>query len=197
MKKRPKFTNDELFYDPNMDEEDENWINEQRKTCKKIVTPVKGTNQLKSILKSTSDKSSNKTEEISNSTESKVMYLNAHTDAVLNCPCCMTTLCMDCQRHEKYQTQYRAMFVSSCKINDEEQLKYPKEEFDSTALNMKKFKKKKISKEESTSQVEPCQALKEYDIFRPVTCQICNTEVGVYEEKEELYHFFNVIASHS
>jgi hypothetical protein len=62
---------------------------------------------------------------------------------------------------------------------------------------MKKFKKKKISKEESTSQVEPSQALKEYDIFRPVTCQICNTEVGVYEEKEELYHFFNVIASHS
>jgi hypothetical protein len=196
MKKRPKFTNDELFYDPNMDEEDENWINEQRKTCKKIVTPVKASN-LKSILKSTSDRSSNKTEEIPDSTESKVMYLNAHTDAVLNCPCCMTTLCMDCQRHEKYQTQYRAMFVSSCKINEEEQLKYPKEEFDSMALNMKKFKKKKISKEESKSQIEPNQVLKEYDIFRPVMCQICNTEVGVYEEKGELYHFFNVIASHS
>ena len=31
-KKRQKFTNDELFYDPNMDEQDEIWMNKQRKT---------------------------------------------------------------------------------------------------------------------------------------------------------------------
>merc|ERR1712072_1101848 len=24
------------------------------------------------------------------------------TDAILNCPCCFTTLCLDCQRHERY-----------------------------------------------------------------------------------------------
>ena len=38
------------------------------------------------------------------------------TDAVLNCPCCFVVLCIDCQRHEKYTDQYRAMFVSNCKM---------------------------------------------------------------------------------
>jgi len=33
------------------------------------------------------------------------------SDAVLSCPCCFHILCMDCQRHEKYSNQYRAMFV--------------------------------------------------------------------------------------
>lgn len=176
-----------------MDEEDENWMNKQRKTCKKILTPVKQQAQLNSILKSTSAQSSVKIEENSNTKESKITYVNAHTDAILNCPCCMTTLCMDCQRHEKYRTQYRAMFVSNCKINEEEQLKYPKEEFDSMALNSKKFKKNKLKclKEETD------QAAKDFDIFKPVMCNICCAEVGVYEVKEEIYHFFNVITSHS
>ena len=31
-KKKPQFTNDDLFYDPEMDDEDQNWINKQRKT---------------------------------------------------------------------------------------------------------------------------------------------------------------------
>uniref|UniRef100_A0A2K6CF62 E2F associated phosphoprotein n=1 Tax=Macaca nemestrina TaxID=9545 RepID=A0A2K6CF62_MACNE len=47
-----------------------------------------------------------------------------NSDAVLNCPACMTTLCLDCQRHESYKTQYRAMFVMNCSINKEEVLRY-------------------------------------------------------------------------
>ena len=31
-KKKKKFTNEELFYDPEMDDADENWVNKQRKT---------------------------------------------------------------------------------------------------------------------------------------------------------------------
>jgi hypothetical protein len=30
--KKQKFTNDELFYDPNKDDQDENWVNKQRET---------------------------------------------------------------------------------------------------------------------------------------------------------------------
>ena len=29
------------------------------------------------------------------------------SDAVLNCPACFTVVCLDCQRHELYKTQYR------------------------------------------------------------------------------------------
>jgi hypothetical protein len=31
-KKKQKFTNDELFYDPIKDDQDENWVNKQRET---------------------------------------------------------------------------------------------------------------------------------------------------------------------
>jgi len=31
-KKKQKFTDEELFYDPNRDDQDENWVNKQRET---------------------------------------------------------------------------------------------------------------------------------------------------------------------
>jgi len=34
------------------------------------------------------------------------------------------------------------------------------------------------------------------DLFHPVICQECKTEVGVYDT-DEVYHFFNVLASYS
>lgn len=37
------------------------------------------------------------------------------SDAVLSCPLCFTTLCLDCQQHERYENQFRAMFVMNCK----------------------------------------------------------------------------------
>lgn len=37
------------------------------------------------------------------------------SDAVLSCPGCLTTVCIDCQRHEYITTQYRAMFVRNCR----------------------------------------------------------------------------------
>ena len=33
----------------------------------------------------------------------------------------------------------------------------------------------------------------EGDQYHPVYCAICETEVGVFEPADELYHFFNVI----
>lgn len=37
------------------------------------------------------------------------------SDAILSCPGCLTTVCIDCQRHEYITTQYRAMFVRNCR----------------------------------------------------------------------------------
>lgn len=37
------------------------------------------------------------------------------SDAILSCPGCFTTICVDCQRHEYIATQYRAMFVTNCR----------------------------------------------------------------------------------
>lgn len=46
------------------------------------------------------------------------------SDAVLNCPACLTVICIDCQRHEKYHTQYRAMFYLNCVVDAKNVLRY-------------------------------------------------------------------------
>lgn len=34
------------------------------------------------------------------------------------------------------------------------------------------------------------------DVYHPVVCSVCSSEVGVYD-KDEVYHFFNVLASYA
>ncbi|KAH7933503.1 hypothetical protein HPB49_013252 [Dermacentor silvarum] len=146
-------SNDDLFYDPEMDDEDEKWVNEQRRSC---IFP---------------DKSEHK-----DGGKAKPL---PQSDAVLNCPGCMTLLCLDCQRHEIYNTQYRAMFVKNCVVNRKETLR---------CLPSRSSSKRRQNLPEGVNDPR--------DIFNPVQCEVCRTEVAVYDS-EEVYHFFNVIASFS
>ncbi|KAL3840524.1 hypothetical protein ACJIZ3_025115 [Penstemon smallii] len=95
-----------------------------------------------------------------------------HTsDAVLSCPACFTTLCLDCQRHEKYVTQYRAIFVVNCRIKEKEV--------------SEAGSKRKRNKRGSQTEEGP---------IKRVCCSVCSTDVGVIDE-EEVYHFLNVLPS--
>ncbi|KAK2500782.1 hypothetical protein MC885_000756 [Smutsia gigantea] len=98
---------------------------------------------------------------------------------------------VDAQRrgHESYKTQYRAMFVMNCSVNKEEILRYK------TPENRKKrrgHKKMRPNHEDAAEQAET----EEEEIYHPVMCTECSTEVAVYD-KDEVFHFFNVLASHS
>ncbi|XP_010249646.1 PREDICTED: E2F-associated phosphoprotein [Nelumbo nucifera] len=105
-----------------------------------------------------------------------------HTsDAVLSCPACFTTLCLECQRHEKYVTQYRAIFVVNCKIRSDQILRQSK---------------RKSRKSKRTTDFGESEDHVESETFKPVCCLVCSTEVGVID-KEEIYHFFNVLPSES
>ncbi|KAI0528722.1 hypothetical protein KFK09_001264 [Dendrobium nobile] len=126
------------FYDPLLDEKDEQWMSKQRK--------------------------------------------GRTSDAVLSCPACFTTLCFDCQRHEKYVTQYRAMFVVNCTVRTDQILREP---------SKRKRKSKKLI---DSGKIQ--QDLHNDVIFRPVCCSVCSTEVGAFD-KDEVYHFINVIPSNS
>ena len=88
--------NDDLFYDPNMDDEDQKWADNFRRQY--VPKGFPGT----------------KEKPLPNS------------DAVLNCPACFILLCLDCQRHSQYEHQYRAMFVMNCEVDYSQHLKYPK-----------------------------------------------------------------------
>nr|XP_054490737.1 E2F-associated phosphoprotein isoform X2 [Agelaius phoeniceus] len=151
-------SNDELLYDPEEDSRDQEWVDSQRRGYR---------NQRRAPQQRQA-----KPAAVPNS------------DAVLNCPACMTTLCLDCQRHESYKTQYRAMFVMNCVVNKEEILKYRKK--------VKRSKKRKHSKEIDSIQSNQ----EEEEIYHPVLCTECSTEVAVMD-KDEVFHFFNVLASHS
>ncbi|KAJ3680377.1 hypothetical protein LUZ60_016655 [Juncus effusus] len=104
------------------------------------------------------------------------------SDAVLSCPACFTTLCLDCQRHEKYVTQYRAMFVRNCTVKTDQILR----EGNQKPKQKRKKNSKKAHLEEDSQTEGP--------IYRPVCCSVCSTEVGVLDQ-DEIYHFFNVIPS--
>ena len=92
------------------------------------------------------------------------------------------------------------MFVFNCTIDENRTAPVPK----SNSQKSAKQKKKKGSKRFKTDESDPINDEEEEqqqqesndDIFRPVLCSECGTELGVYEPKEELYHFINTLASH-
>ncbi|XP_024125979.1 E2F-associated phosphoprotein isoform X1 [Oryzias melastigma] len=145
-------SNDELLYDPEEDERDQAWVDARRRGSRNAAARRSGSQRPQALPSS---------------------------DAVLNCPACMTTLCLDCQRHETYRTQYRAMFVMNCVVKTDEVLhyKHPPEK----------------RKRRRGRRAEDGQAAAE--TYRPVQCSQCSTEVAVFD-KDEVYHFFNILASH-
>lgn len=74
--------------------------------------------------------------------------------------------------------------MMNCVVNKEEILKYRKK--------VKKSKKMKHSKEICSIQSNQ----EEEEVYHPVLCTECSTEVAV-TDKDEVFHFFNVLASHS
>ena len=74
----------------------------------------------------------------------------------------------------------------NCKVNYEQRLKFPKKHRQPT---------KKRRNLESTGEMDVASPDEE-DLYNPVTCSQCTTEVGVYDT-DEVFHFFNVLASYS
>uniref|UniRef100_A0ABM5FAN6 E2F-associated phosphoprotein isoform X2 n=1 Tax=Pogona vitticeps TaxID=103695 RepID=A0ABM5FAN6_9SAUR len=90
--------------------------------------------------------------------------------------------------HESYKTQYRAMFVMNCTVIKEEILKYKE------PLSKKTKRGRKTLKQNSES-IAGLEKQEEEEIYHPVKCTKCSTEVAVWD-KDEVFHFFNVLASH-
>ena len=79
------------------------------------------------------------------------------------------------------------MFVMNCVIDSSETLQCPEQ------IQSKKKKKKKsaaVNENANPTAVGPS------DLFNPVKCTECQTVVGVVD-KDEVYHFFNVLASYT
>ncbi len=90
-----------------------------------------------------------------------------NSDAVLSCPCCFNIICMDCQKHERYENQFRAMFVMAIAVDWAEKV-----EFDGKSF------------------VESVEGK-----YNKVRCENCATQVGVLDMSTEIYEFYQVLAS--
>eukprot|EP00039_Didymoeca_costata_P029639 m.25639 g.25639 ORF g.25639 m.25639 type:complete len:266 (+) comp7725_c0_seq4:273-1070(+) len=163
----PHMTNDELLYDPRMDDEDQAWVDMQKRKNKSV--DMFGLDMPEKETRTTDPNVS----------------AAPNSDAILSCPACMTVLCFDCQRHDLYETQFRAMFVVNCNIESGETLHYP--EPGKKKKNQRRYKKSN-EKEQSWTNNNPGETV------NPVKCTECETVVAVYDS-DEIYHFFNVISA--
>ena len=133
------------LYDPRADDSDEEWMNRKRGcNCLSQVDTKKGKNNNRTVtddVKNQSNGSSNiKTTITTTSSPWK-------SDAILNCPACISLLCTDCQRHEVYHTQYRAMFVFNCAVDFQEKLQFDQRKTDSPPTSRIRMSHKLESRE--------------------------------------------------
>lgn len=85
------------------------------------------------------------------------------------------------------------MLVFNCQVIEDEQLRVSKSAVVAAASssNKKRRGKKNPRVEEGPEDDD------QFETFKPVECETCRVEVGVYDPESEIYHFFNVLASHS
>lgn len=93
-------------------------------------------------------------------------------------------------RHESYHNQYRAMFVMNCHVDFNEILKQPPQK-----TRKRKRQQGPQRGQQGSQEGQQESSHEEEEKLHPVRCTECNTVVGVYDT-EEVYHFFNVLASH-
>jgi hypothetical protein len=111
------------------------------------------------------------------------------SDAVLSCPCCFTTVSMDCQRHERYLNQFRAMFVMNVEVAWHETWVYSevqqgpvRHHFDETTLVRHPNGSVSVRKDLPAH-------------YYTVNCSSCHTQVAVLDMVDEVYHFTGCLAS--
>jgi hypothetical protein len=148
---------EDLFLDASADDVDEAFVYQQLRggIHEPITIKSSGTNQTISVLKP------------------------RKSDAVLSCPCCFQIVCMDCQRHERYADQYRAMFVMGITVAWNTTLLDTADglvELDATS---------------SASVVVP-HAINSYV---RVNCANCQTQVAALDMTDEVYHFYGCLSS--
>ncbi|GMH44779.1 hypothetical protein BSKO_12731 [Bryopsis sp. KO-2023] len=142
------------------------------------------------------------------------------SDAILNCPGCFTTLCVDCQEHSSMVGCFRAMFVMNCRVEVNRRKGF--RESISTGKRLKKgdptaggrvVRRKLDASNENAGggsrliegngtgeeglAVDEMASLSVNEQFtdsKLVLCNACGTEVAAYDS-DEVYHFFNVFPS--
>jgi hypothetical protein len=114
----------------------------------------------------------------------------------------MTTLCLDCQRHERHLHQFRAMFVMNMHVNRDEVF-----EFKEPAKKQARWQQQKRAKADDNGDAQAAadgagegdgavpgpasEATRPEDQFNPAYCAECSTLVGTAFFLDCAPFFFN------
>jgi hypothetical protein len=127
-----------------------------------------------------------------------------YSDAVLSCPCCLQIVCMDCQRHERYANQFRAMFVMNIGVSwdvfvipeNNSVQKVTRTATKATLTTTTTTTTTTDSEEESEDDHEKEEEDDDDErVYYSVYCNNCMTEVAALDMKDEVYYFFGCVAS--
>lgn len=125
---KSKTINDDLMlFDAEADEEDEAYVYRYLRSGLPEKVPVRTVPTTVGMSPSTDATSSScpdPTAKQQHQQQSLTVLKPRDSDAVLSCPCCFQIVCMDCQQHERYTTQYRAMFVMGVAVRWDWTLRY-------------------------------------------------------------------------
>lgn len=112
------------------------------------------------------------------------------SDAVLSCPACFTTICLDCQQHEAYPHQFRAVFAMNTATDTAAAGGLP-----AAGGGPKRVAGKRRAP--GAGVAEPTsegQQRQQQDTFYAVACAECGADVGM-RGTDGVYVFFHVLAS--
>lgn len=92
---------------------------------------------------------------------------------------------------------HRAIFVHNCTTDFGQELHMPQSKGRAKEAAAKRAKKRSPQQEAGSSGSEQAEAAASVNNkYYSVKCDVCSTSVAVYDQ-DEVYHFFNVLSSHS
>ncbi|KAL7580024.1 hypothetical protein ACA910_005010 [Epithemia clementina (nom. ined.)] len=135
-----------------------------------------------------------------------------YSDAVLSCPCCFLTVCMDCQQHDTNPNQYRAMFVMNIIVRWDLVLTY-----DLKQKRLVPYSKRPLTSDSHNDNTASTGSYnnnynnnipvvieenmdtkltqEQEEIYYTVCCSNCQTQVASLDMRDEVYHFYGCLAS--
>eukprot|EP00531_Pseudo-nitzschia_arenysensis_P002684 CAMPEP_0116139288 /NCGR_PEP_ID=MMETSP0329-20121206/13235_1 /TAXON_ID=697910 /ORGANISM="Pseudo-nitzschia arenysensis, Strain B593" /LENGTH=293 /DNA_ID=CAMNT_0003634327 /DNA_START=30 /DNA_END=911 /DNA_ORIENTATION=- len=194
-----------LFYDENLDEEDEAYVYKHMRggitenvTVSTRQSGSSGSNGGKSGNPDGGVTSDSAHESSDDRRQQVVQMLKPrHSDAVLSCPCCFNIVCMDCQKHKRYANQYRAMFVMGVVVDWRHILVYDE-------AHRGLVTKEQTIIEEGENEAWDSAEGESYGMiptkdgeYYAVECTACRTQVAALDMKDEVYYFHGCLESSS
>lgn len=212
-----KKDSDILFYDENLDEEDEAYVYKHMRGGITENVNVTISSSSKKEPASKAGKSGNLDSETDGAITSESadetrtngrqqqtlpMLKPRHSDAVLSCPCCFNIVCMDCQKHKRYANQYRAMFVMGVVVDWRHILVYDEQH---KALVSKNVEGAIIEEQDESQEWQTSGESYEENIilkakdgeYYAVECAACRTQVAALDMRDEVYYFHGCLESSS